>query len=423
MKRPRLSLFILTTLLTTVFLICCGGDGSEAKPTAEDGAQADTQAQAAADAAIIKLEDLPAGWVETEQSSDESADPCNTKGVFREQELARSQSMDFEKEDDQFQNLVVVFPDAKSADEATSTVIDRMRSCDDKDILKALSTDKPKDVSFTAVEIGRVSLPDLGDRVEGLRLTISVTGKSLLGGETSQDIPYDYVWIRLGPIVSTIGAFTTSSYGSSVSQDMAELAAQKLEDAAMLLTEGSTPSAKATAGTAQTPSPGGGGPTTSARSATPSSTQPPAVTGKSRSQPIPRGQSFVEPGGWELTILDYVPDAWPLVQAENPYNEPPEQGYRMVLIRTRITNVSADDPGRFSATDIQLVGSENVTHTAYERPCGVIPDSLGSMSTEMFRGGAVEGNVCFQVPEQETSLVVILGTTFDDENRRYFAVE
>ena len=51
------------------------------------------------------------------------------------------------------------------------------------------------------------------------------------------------------------------------------------------------------------------------------------------------GQTAMVPPGWEITVVDVNGDAWPAIQAENEYNDPPEQGYRMVLISVRVTNV------------------------------------------------------------------------------------
>jgi len=425
MKRLHiLGATIMSLALISVGLLACGGDGdgngevpAEEKTPAEETTTADAEAQQAADAAVLMIEDLPTGWVETEPS-EEGADPCDTRRLVREKEIARAVSMNFEKDDGFLRNLVSVFPDADTADEVVTAVRDRLVACDPEDFLESLSEDEPpEDVTFEDAEIGRLSFPSLADRTEALRLTVTMSGESAFGGEMTVDVPYDFVFIRSGRMLSIVVTAELLSFGDGLSQEMAELSAEKLERAAAQLTRrpvATAVEATPAADTARTVAP-------TRTQVPPTPTEPPAPTGRSRADPIPRGVPLVEPEGWEITVLDYVPDAWPTVQAENQFNDPPQPGYRMAMIRVRVKNVSADDPAYFSDGDLKLVGSENVVYTAFERSCGVIPGAFGF--PELFRGGVIEGNVCFQVREQETSLVLFTDFSFGNKDRRYFAVE
>lgn len=151
----------------------------------------------------------------------------------------------------------------------------------------------------------------------------------------------------------------------------------------------------------------------------------PEDLGKSRDNPVPAGTSLLEPEGWELTVVGFTDDAFSLVEAENSFNDPPEAGYKMIIIRVRAKNVSADDPADFDASfALRLVGSENVGYSTFERSCGVIPDSFSDLSSSVFAGGEVEANICFQVLENETDLALF--TEFflgDDDDSRWFAVQ
>jgi hypothetical protein len=103
-------------------------------------------------------------------------------------------------------------------------------------------------------------------------------------------------------------------------------------------------------------------------------------------------------------VVDFNPDAWPVVLAENQFNDPPAPGKRMVMVRVGVTNVGAEDePAWISEAEFYSVGSYNVLHSTFgeESRCGVIPDGLAD---ELFRGGHAEGNVCFQIPIDEASL-------------------
>jgi hypothetical protein len=144
---------------------------------------------------------------------------------------------------------------------------------------------------------------------------------------------------------------------------------------------------------------------------TPTPTQPPVGT---RANPVSRGQNGLASDGWQIAVLDFNPDAWPVVLAENQFNDPPAPGNRMVIVRIAVSNVGADkEPAWISSADFYFVGSHNVLYSTFgeESRCGVIPDELGE---ELFRGGYAEGNVCFQIPVDETNLRLLYEYAWDD---------
>jgi len=111
--------------------------------------------------------------------------------------------------------------------------------------------------------------------------------------------------------------------------------------------------------------------------------------------------------GMEITVVGFEPDVWAAVQAANSYNDPPLPGNRMVFVRIHMRNVAGGAEARsVMDSDFSLVGSSNEVFTTFgERSrCGVIPDELRA---ELFEGGETEGNVCFQIPEDEASLILI----------------
>jgi len=144
-------------------------------------------------------------------------------------------------------------------------------------------------------------------------------------------------------------------------------------------------------------------------------------TGRSRTDPTPLGQTAVVPPGWQVTVLDVNPDAWPVVQAENTFNDPPKEGLRMVLITVRVTNVQGkEEADTITEADFELVGSSNQVYKTFDQTCGVTPNDL---SAELFPQGTAEGTVCFQAGVDETGLLLIASLTWDDKDRRYLALE
>jgi len=156
--------------------------------------------------------------------------------------------------------------------------------------------------------------------------------------------------------------------------------------------------------------------------------EPPTPTpsvGLSRNNPVPRGQSLVVPEGWEITVTGFDPDATEEVLAENQFNDPPAPGKKFFMVRVRMKNVAANDPDDPDAGfALRMVGSENLVYTTFGQSCGVIPDDIDNQPSEVFRGGSVEGNVCYEVGQNESNFVIL--TNFflsDDSNRRYFEVD
>lgn len=147
--------------------------------------------------------------------------------------------------------------------------------------------------------------------------------------------------------------------------------------------------------------------------------------GTSRAEALPLGGSTLTPSGLEVRVLDVDNDAWPVVEAESSFNDPPKAGKRMVLITVEVTNQSVQDETiSASVGDFSLTGSNNAVYDPYDEDstCGAIPDELRG---ELFPDGAASGNVCFQVPEDETGLILIVDPffSFDQSDRRYLALE
>jgi hypothetical protein len=141
------------------------------------------------------------------------------------------------------------------------------------------------------------------------------------------------------------------------------------------------------------------------------------------------GETLVAPSGVEVTVLDVNADAWAAVQAENEFNGPPEAGKRMVLVHVHVAyrapadhEPASEETVEISEGDFKLTGSKNVVYTTYDVSCGLIPEPL---QAELFEGGSAEGNVCFQVPVEETGLILIFEPFFGfgEAGRRYLALK
>lgn len=147
--------------------------------------------------------------------------------------------------------------------------------------------------------------------------------------------------------------------------------------------------------------------------------------GTSRSDPAALGTSVQTSNDLEVRVSEVDLDGWALVQTENSFNDPPLDGRRMALVTVSVTYSGTGDETVFvSSSEFSLTGSRNVVYDSFDNDayCGAIPDELNG---ELFSGGTLEGNVCFQYPEDETDLILIVEPTFlfDSSERRYLALE
>lgn len=93
----------------------------------------------------------------------------------------------------------------------------------------------------------------------------------------------------------------------------------------------------------------------------------------------------------------------------------------MVMIRIKATNVGDTEPSGISGIKFYLRGSHSTLHNTYSENsrCGVIPDELLS---ELPSGGTAEGNVCFQVPTDDTDLRLAYEVGWEDYAYFDFAI-
>ena len=126
-------------------------------------------------------------------------------------------------------------------------------------------------------------------------------------------------------------------------------------------------------------------------SPTPSPTPAPGNIG-TRTNPVSLGQYFRPPDSpWELKIESVDWDAWPEIEAENQFNDPPDAGNNFVLIGISVRN-RGNEADSFSSYQVSAVGSRAVEYRTFTDSCGVIPDNFED-TTRIFSGGELQGNV------------------------------
>ena len=126
---------------------------------------------------------------------------------------------------------------------------------------------------------------------------------------------------------------------------------------------------------------------------------------------------------WALTVLGTTPDATDEVLDENQFNDPPEEGHQFYIAKARATYLGPDSNEFDGRRRLSVLGGSGVVYT-YRDGCGVIPDRLDSYR-ELFTGGTVEGNICWQIASTDAgSLVMFLepDSIRSDGERTWFSL-
>ena len=229
----------------SMLVSCSGGGGNGGKASDTKSPQqgdvatptSDGRVQAAADEGVLKLEDLPSGWVEAGPSGEDTSDPCGLKEL-RSRATAWAESA-FSKDHDQVSNSVLIYPNDSDADGTVTEFVERMKSCDPEAMLKALSEGAAANVTYRDVTIGRLSFTQLGDRSEALRATVTFSLKATPPDEeTTGKIDMDYVLVLSGRTVSALVVVQPLTVTTGLSEEMATRALSKLEEAAKVLSGG-----------------------------------------------------------------------------------------------------------------------------------------------------------------------------------------
>jgi len=125
----------------------------------------------------------------------------------------------------------------------------------------------------------------------------------------------------------------------------------------------------------------------------------------SRANPIPLGQSALIYGNWEIRVVDVIPNATDLVLQENRFNTPPKPGYQFFIATVEAT-YRGQGSARFDGTyRLRAVGPANVSYSTFDDDCGVIPNAISD--TEVFTGGTIRGNVCWQVRSSDAAALLM----------------
>jgi len=156
----------------------------------------------------------------------------------------------------------------------------------------------------------------------------------------------------------------------------------------------------------------------------PAPAPPPPPPGSTRSNPFPLGTA-ASVTGWTIKVNSVQFDAWPVVQAANLFNDPPASGWADVVVSLTMTYTGTSTGTPWLDNDLHYVGASNVSYplSGFDHYCGVPPSPDLLDFDTVLPGGAVTGNVCFQVQtSDEPTLIGFWNGLFSSSIGPWFAL-
>lgn len=149
--------------------------------------------------------------------------------------------------------------------------------------------------------------------------------------------------------------------------------------------------------------------TTATTTTVASTTTTVAATAGTMDDPNPAG-TWASVGAVDVVVLANETDATELVLAENEFNTPPEPGNRFVMWGVAVANAGERATPLLAEVSFAVAGPSTVVYNTSAN-CGVIPDQLDEFR-DVFPGGTVEGNLCWEVADEDADSLVLLVDEF-----------
>lgn len=159
--------------------------------------------------------------------------------------------------------------------------------------------------------------------------------------------------------------------------------------------------------------------------ATPTATATPAGGGNGAagtiSDPAPSGMAVELFDGWSIKVVSVTPDATEAVLAENPFNEPPDEGNQFFVAAIEATYNGPEESNSYNAGfRLRLETDSGTVYTQFlqgER-CGVVPDEF-EPDEMVSRGDTLSGNVCWQIAAGDEGSLLMFDNPLLDESSEH----
>lgn len=137
---------------------------------------------------------------------------------------------------------------------------------------------------------------------------------------------------------------------------------------------------------------------------------------------VPLGETATV-ADWEIRVADVTPNADSLILAEASFNESPRDGHQFFMVGVEATYVGDESGNLWTDTSFESVGDQSVVYNEFVSDCGFVPDGI-VFTSEVFPGGTVAGNVCWEIRSADAESLALLVSEFsaDEVPRTMFAL-
>jgi len=128
-------------------------------------------------------------------------------------------------------------------------------------------------------------------------------------------------------------------------------------------------------------------------------------TGEARNSPLGIGR-IGQVAYYDVSVISVNPNATAIIMGANQFNDLPTEGNQFFMARIAVTYTGKATGTPWIDLNFQTVGNKSTSYTTFNNSCGSYPDQPFNIA-ELFEGGSVEFNVCWQIDSiDENSLVM-----------------
>ena len=146
-----------------------------------------------------------------------------------------------------------------------------------------------------------------------------------------------------------------------------------------------------------------------------------AKTG-SRSDPYALGATAkiqLDDDPWTLRVLGVNTNAWPVIHKTNEFNDAPKKGTVFYMVKIQL-HYEGNGSTTVDDGSLEAVGKSSVAYTNFNPGCGVLPNAVQDFEGSVFHGGAVTGNICFEVKTSDVASLELFVVPFLSGSQIFF---
>ena len=161
----------------------------------------------------------------------------------------------------------------------------------------------------------------------------------------------------------------------------------------------------------------------------PTPTPTPLPPGFTIDNPVEAGVVLKGADGTEIVATAIVEDAWELIHAKNQFIDPPSEGNLFYMVTIGMAFNYGDGSLIVDESDFRLIGKNRVLYHPHKNSCGSLEWTshpsfgINPLTRELFIKGRTRGNICFEISEDESNLLLVHQPESTTESLRFLTLD